>query len=303
MSPHALCIAVVLAGALPAAGAPSAQTAVAHWEFDGDLTDSSGRGNHGQAASPTYANGRDGQALTPDGYTVTVPSSPSLQLYSGLKIECWIFFTKAPDSYTHLIQKSEEYQLRVDHPGEGGRYAFFVYSRGWEPRVRCGTPAVGRWQHIVAEWTGTEIRLSIDGETSTGRRPGAVIQTDNPVVIGGLPGRIDDLRISNPKLLLRQWLASRVDGTERVGRLDASRFGGEAGWPRWAVENGTRAQTGDGCLTVGIPDGRTVLANTDLDVDVRSRPYLLLDLDCPGVQDASLTFATDKGYGEAPVPL
>ena len=89
----------------------------------------------------------------------------------------------------------------MNSPEEGGCFAFFVNLDGWEPRV-CSDERVvpGRWYRLTARWDGFALTLDVNGQRTRVTRSGLPKPTDNPLVIGGLGGLIDNLKIENPRL-------------------------------------------------------------------------------------------------------
>lgn len=174
--------------------------AVAAWPFDGDLADHSGHGNDAYAAAARFVDGRDGQALDAAEVRASVPDAPCLRLAPGLRIECWV----RPDGQyfgtQYLAVKDREYMLRVDPPGEGGRFSFFVYLDGnWEPRVQAATaPQVGQWYHLVAGWDGETLSLEVNGTLYQRERTGNPRTAYGKLQFGPFAGAIEDVRLGNP---------------------------------------------------------------------------------------------------------
>ena len=173
--------------------------AVGHWSFEGDLRDRSGHGNDAYAEAAEFAVGKAGKALRSSREPVVVPDTADLRLTPGLKIDCWVKLSSLR-SGREIVVKKNEYMLRVNPDGEGGGFAFFAYSDGWEPRACSGEKVkFGVWHHITAGWDGKEIWIMIDGKTFRSERPGMAAPTGNPVVIGPLDGVIDELKVENPQ--------------------------------------------------------------------------------------------------------
>lgn len=173
---------------------------VGHWTFDGDLHDGSGHGNDAYVRKPQFEAGQQGQAVRLDGEAVLVPDDANLRLNPGLRIDCWLRYTAPPPSgWQEIVQKGNEYMLRVNPANEGGGFGFFVYLDGWETRVQSTKPVEPNvWYHLVAGWDGKELTLTVNGEEFRQERTGVPVPTDNPLKLGPLPGLIDDLRIENP---------------------------------------------------------------------------------------------------------
>jgi hypothetical protein len=173
--------------------------AVAVWSFEGSLADRSGRGNDAFAASPAFVPGHSGQGLRCNQGPTVVPDTPELRPAPGLRIECWVKLDALGPSWQTLLVKERAYQLRVDPPQEGGRFAFFLHQDGWEPRVCSATPAkTGVWYHLIAGWDGKAIWLNVDGRQTSTPRAGVPTPSGEPLDLGPFDGVLDEVRIENP---------------------------------------------------------------------------------------------------------
>ena len=72
---------------------------------------------------------------------------------------------------------------------------------GWEPRVTSEERVQpGRWYRLTGPLGRIGLTLDVNGRRTHVTRSGLVKPTDNPLVIGGLHGWIDNLSIENPRL-------------------------------------------------------------------------------------------------------
>ena len=174
---------------------------VAQWLFDGDLRDASGHGHDLLGKDVVFAPTPGGQMLKSGSAGVQVASHPDLQLAPGFRMDCSVYFEQVPTAGRMIAIKNGEYQLRVNSPQEGGCFACFVNLDGWEPRV-CSDQRVvpGQWYRLTAAWDGMALTLDVNGRRTRVVRSGLPKPTDNPLVIGGLGGLIDNLQIENPRL-------------------------------------------------------------------------------------------------------
>ncbi len=276
---------------------------VGYWPFDGDLKDASGAGLNAVGDGARFAGGNRGQALDPQWNAVTIANTETLGLNVGLTVDCWVYWAEKPKGYQQIILKQNEYQLRVDDPSEGGRFAWFVYLNGWEPRVCGPVPKAGHWYHLVAKWTGSETILQVDDETFTAARQGVPVSTDNPVQVGNASARIDDLRIANPGLARDRKLKALVDSVPAGQRSAATEFGGAKGWDGWQAIGGAEMKVGAGAISANMPDGGAMLVMPGLDAALGPAKWLSIDIDSPGVRMAQVTFISDHGLGIAPVTV
>ncbi|MGO8747416.1 MAG: LamG-like jellyroll fold domain-containing protein, partial [Thermoguttaceae bacterium] len=186
--------------------------AVAQWLFEGNLRDSSGHGYHLSGNAIDFVPVPGGQALESGSRAVQVASNPDLQLAPGFRVDCSVYYEKLPAQTRHIAIKDGEYQLRLNSAEEGGRFAFFVNLNGWEPRV-CSEQRVvpGQWYRLTAAWDGVALTLDVNGKRSRMLRSGLAKATGNPLVIGGLGGLIDNLKIENPRLPTLQVRTTRQE--------------------------------------------------------------------------------------------
>lgn len=174
--------------------------AVGIWNFDGDLTDRSGKGNHAFAAGERMTPGRLSQGLRCDRDPASVPDTPELRPAPGLRLECWARIDDLGRSWQPLIIKDHAYQLRLDPPQEGSHFSFFLNLDGWEPRVSSSLAAqTGIWYHLAAGWDGREIWLEVDGQRVSRARKGSPLPSREPLEFGRFQGVLDEVRIENPQ--------------------------------------------------------------------------------------------------------
>jgi hypothetical protein len=175
-------------------------TCVAQWLFDGDLRDSTGQSHDLTGVQPQFTRDGSAEAWSSTGGPARAASSPDLQLAPGLRIDCSVRFDQLPDRTRHIVFKDGEYQLRLNGPDEGGCFAFFVNLDGWEPRICSEQPAVaGQWYRLIACWDGSVLTLDVNGQRKRVTRSGMATATDNPVMVGGHGGLLDNLSIENPR--------------------------------------------------------------------------------------------------------
>ncbi len=295
---------LLIALLLTAAGAYGADDGlVGHWSFDDSLKDASPSNIDVQRDPATFVEGTRGRALDLHGDRAQIPASPVLNLAPGLTLDCWVYFDEKPTGYQHLLYKDEEYQLRVDAESEGGRFAFFVYLEGWEPRIRGPVPEPGVWYHIIARWTGSETSLEVNGRTVTTRRSGLPVPTDNPLTLGAIPGRMDELTITNPQVAIHRAIERQQKAVPDAARTDRTEFGVRTDWDGWRAENGATLTKRAGRLTASFPTNAAMICHPGLDVDVSARKYVSLDIDSPGNETATLIFVTDRGQNSVPFSL
>lgn len=87
--------------------------------------------------------GKSGKALLFDGNSsVEIPDAGDLRLAKGITIEAWVCPAEI-EGWRFIVNKQDEYQLRVDPPQEKNQFSLLIYSDGsWEPRVSNSVPAL-----------------------------------------------------------------------------------------------------------------------------------------------------------------
>jgi len=198
---------------------PRGKRPVAYWKFDrkrgSRVKDSSGMGHHGRIFGAERIEGKQGRALSfaKPNSRVVIPSSKGLQLGRAFSVECWIRPQDISDGSRVILSKNDEYTLRIDNPEEGSKLSFFVHAgtpaATWEPRVSSqDRPKLNVWQHVLASWSGSKLRVYVDGRlVGEQRRGGRAYPTPYPLIIGNweyptchgihFGGAIDELRIYN----------------------------------------------------------------------------------------------------------
>lgn len=280
----------------PAAGV------AASWAFEGALSDSSQGKHHASATGASFAEGHAGQALDARGKPITVADHPDLRLAPGMVIDLWIRFDRQPTGYQQIAFKDGEYQLRIDAPNEGGRFSFFVHSGGWEPRVSGPIPDTNRWHHVIAQWSGTEAILNVDGQISRVAKRGEVKSKASPLLIGGCHARLDDVKIRNPIRAQMRALTEIADGGSSVPGADNAHVGRPDNWAQWRAIGGAKITQRDQALKAGVTESGA-LVSPPMAVDLAGQHSISLDIDAPGARLALLSFITDSGEGTVTIPL
>jgi hypothetical protein len=200
--------------------------AVGIWLFNGDVSDSSGNGNHGELMNGAViaAGGKFGQALSLDGDDdyVLVPTSASLDStadnYTGV---AWINFERkggtAPGGCCQddqmVIAFSTNWHNILNVFGRGGRAvpgAVEVGSAELNPSWLSGPTSVddGQWHHIAFTYDGATKVIFVDGVMDIDQPTTGIFGVAGiDLLIGGTPtgerpanGLIDEVGIFNVPL-------------------------------------------------------------------------------------------------------
>jgi len=217
---------------------PGAANLAAQYKFDGDVQDSSGKGNNGTInGDPTWvAAGKVGSALRfdGDGDYVDCGAGATLSITNGVTIAAWIKL-----SATGLDQK-----IAGNQDNSTGGYKMTVYTNDrveFEIRTSAGAGTLNRtvaggtalatniWYHVVGVYSeGGYLRTYVNGVLDRELITTAVLGTSTGTLkIGCEPytttanffnGIIDDLRIYN-KALSAGEIAYLGDETPADGKL------------------------------------------------------------------------------------
>jgi fibronectin type 3 domain-containing protein len=191
---------------------------VGAWAFEEgsstSVADQSGNNNTGTITNATWStSGKFGKALSFNGSNayVSVASSSSLSLTTGMTIEGWVNPASSGGGFRTLVVK--------ERPGDlvYGLYSNSDTNRpqsqvtiGSTARLLDGTAAVptGTWTHLAATFDGTTERLYVNGtQVSSVAVSGSILTSSSPLKIGGnaiwgewFNGLIDEVRVYNRAL-------------------------------------------------------------------------------------------------------
>lgn len=223
-----LLICAALAAAAPLRADPQVARCAGHWTFDGDLADRGGRGHDAFLEAPVFEPTPEGQALRAGPVPARIPDAPELRLTPGFRIDCRVRLDALPkgNAWATVAMKGDyrngEYVLRVNPASEGGNFGFFVNLGGWESRVSSAQRVeTGVWYQVAAGWDGSNIWMTVNGETRSRARTGTPEPGTEPISIGPLDGALDDFRIENPNArdtLAVAWWPFDGDARDASGR-------------------------------------------------------------------------------------
>jgi hypothetical protein len=204
---------------LPPPTPPPGKGLVAAWGFNegtGTTTrDATPNANNGTLVNgPTWTTGKNGGALLFNGVNtlVRVNDSNSLDLTTAATFEAWVFPTVAQTSWHTILQK--EVDAYFFTASGGGTFGTTSASGGTFNGVCCSRVdatkplAVNTWTHVASVYTGTQLRMYINGAlVATAPVSGSYQVNARPLWIGGnavygehFKGKLDDIRIYNRAL-------------------------------------------------------------------------------------------------------
>jgi endonuclease/exonuclease/phosphatase family metal-dependent hydrolase len=159
--------AFLLAGSVPGQAQVPTSGLVAHWTVDNTANDSSGNGFHGTLVGGTYGTGKISSAADLDGTgdhiaTGIVPDLSPLKPSSAFTISAWVKYSTTGPSGGDVANMGDSYGLRVQPDGSVKTY--FYAGSNW-PSVTSAefNTEDDAWHHIVGQYTGTKLRVYIDG--------------------------------------------------------------------------------------------------------------------------------------------
>ncbi len=177
------------------------------------LADQSGNGNNGTLANVTWAGptaGKFGNALSFNGTnaSVSIPSSASLALTTGMTLEAWVRPTTLSngDWNTVIFRERPGYYADALYANTGAnRPSGNIYTNlDYDLRGTAQLP-LATWTHLAATYDGTVFALYVNGtQAATVFASGSIITTTGALKIGGnaiwgenFNGLIDEVRIYN----------------------------------------------------------------------------------------------------------
>jgi hypothetical protein len=186
---------------------------VAHYKFEGDATDSTGRGNNAEAQNGVaYSAGKIGLAAKLDGVDdfITIPNANDLN-FGGLQpftFSAWI----KPDRYQGVIISKFNSGVIGEHIF-GIRLDGEIYAhRETQPFSTTGTTNLGTnsFSHVVSSYDGQTLSVWVNGIREAQITMGSSNSTNQQTLIGAwlsrsnlaafFDGLIDDVRIYNRSL-------------------------------------------------------------------------------------------------------
>lgn len=196
-------------------------------EGSGQATaDSSGLNNRGAISGATWVtSGKVGGALSFDGANdmVSVADSASLDLTAGMTLEAWVYPTALADWHTVVMKETNGELVYALYASENVSIPSVYVRIGNSSRRLAGTSALplNTWTHLAATYTGSTLRLYVNGtQVASQARTGSIATSNQPVRIGGnavwgeyFNGSIDEVRIYNRALTVAEIAADMAAGT------------------------------------------------------------------------------------------
>jgi len=192
---------------------PGTDSLVAHYEFENDLTDSSGNGLDGVAiGDPTFVEGVVGMALDFNGDDyVDCGGAAEFSFTDAMTVSTWVNIRSRPVAWMAMVAKGENaWRLGVNNETTGIHYAFSGSGRGWLAANTATELAFDEWYHVAATYdTNVGATVYIDGEPDASNPDLDGIDTNEfPLLLGDNPeetgrlldGMLDEIMIYNRAL-------------------------------------------------------------------------------------------------------
>jgi len=280
---------------------------VGYWRFDkesAEIEDLSGNGHTALVTGGRLVDDRGKKVLEFDGTgKIEIPSARDLCIRKKFTIEAMVKFMGTPDGMG-IVFKKDEYLLRTDWTGEGGKISFFVFANGgWEPRVSAYHPQENVWYHIIAMWDGTQSSLWVNGEVFATARGGSTKPTDNPLMLctnvgfgGPFTGRVEYVKIYK-RILTGKEIVCKSYGIEEgiKGKIEVPVFDFSKGLQGWEARGDAQVSISGSSMLVKTGALRSYAINTELNANVDTKDYLSIRMAVDRGSSADLIFATTKG--------
>ena len=181
---------------------PGANGLVAYYPLDGNYNDSTGNHNATEVSGGgeltfVSAGSHSGQTLDFDGASALQCGDSSLvDLTEGGAVSVWVKSDGETDSWACVLAKGLS-SWRIIRNNQNSTLSFhFNPASGASEFQANGSISVidGKWHHVLAEYTGSEIDLYIDGKLDASTVTGSTDMKSNTdlVYIGSRTGRLSD---------------------------------------------------------------------------------------------------------------
>ena len=143
---------------------------------------------------------------------MTVNSSPSLALTTGMTVEAWVNPTTLGNAFRTVVFREEPgnevFSLYGNQSGSPQAPVGEVRVNGFKDATASTGLATGTWTHLAETYDGSSVRLYVNGTlVSTTAAPGSLVSSTAPLRIGGnniwgeyFSGLIDEVRVYNRAL-------------------------------------------------------------------------------------------------------
>jgi hypothetical protein len=198
---------------------------VAWWTFNGDANTSVGTAN-GTVTGATLTTGQTGQANTAYAFSAAccqyISTAALPALTSTLSISAWIYPTAYPSERAAIVVDSaggstDGYYFSLNSDGSLQSYWYGTSVPGYQSSG-ANTIPLNQWSFGTVTWSGSQVKLYVNGVLQTTATTTGGGAASNPIVIGAqtstrqLAGKIDDLRMYSRVLSASEIQGLYTDG-------------------------------------------------------------------------------------------
>jgi len=181
---------------------------VGWWKFNGNANTSIGTAN-GVVTGATLTSGQSGQANTAYSFTAAccqyIRTSALPALPATLSISAWINPTAYPSERSAIvvndINTTDGYYFSLNSDGSLQAYWYGTSSPGYHT-TNSNTVPLNQWTFATVTWSGSEVKLYINGSLQTTVATQGGGAAANPISIGAqssttrqFGGKLDDIRV------------------------------------------------------------------------------------------------------------
>lgn len=183
---------------------------VGHWAADGSTRDQRAINDGTLMQGADYQPGRYGESFSFDGIDDYFELANRTPVASEFSFSAWVSFDDGSGfGEFQTIFNNNQFSVRKNSASNGGGFSLFVklVPISIEPAAKSSTvPEPGAWYHVASTWSGTTLRLYVNGELEDSvARVGEIdpyavesrLGIGDQVVLDAHPldGRIDEVRL------------------------------------------------------------------------------------------------------------
>lgn len=180
---------------------------VGWWKFNGNATTSVGTAN-GTVTGATLTSGQDGQVNTAYNFSTAccqyIATSALPALPSSISISAWIYPVAYPSERAAIVVNpaADGYYFSLNSDASLQSYWYGTSSPGYHT-TPAGTIPLNQWSFTTVTWSGSQVKLYINGTLRTTVSTGGGGAASGLVHIGAqassssrqFAGKLDDIRI------------------------------------------------------------------------------------------------------------